>query len=214
MTPEELSRELSDLDRLGPPALDPAALLRLETQLADLEGENTELRQKVQERDARIHRLTAELESRKRELLDLESLHEREQKEQDNRAAEWRRREAFWATSAQRERADRRAKGVEKTRWMSLGLAGLMLGLGFLWAGERYWTFTHDEHLLMLEAAAKDKAAAVVLVQQARQEYEKAARLNRRARRSADSANRTPEAGGNSPPGENNDRSAAGQVWK
>ena len=191
MTPEELSRELSDLDRLGPPAVDPAALLRLETQLADLEGENTELRQKMQERDARIHRLTAELESRKRELLDLEFLHEREQKEQDNRAAEWRRCEAFWATSAQQERADRRAKGVEKTRWMSLGVAGLMLGLGFLWAGERYWTFTHDEHLLMLEAAAKDKAAAVVLVQQARQEYEKAARLNRRARRSAGSANRT-----------------------
>lgn len=203
MTPEELDQELADLDRLAPPSVDPAALLRLESRIAELEAEKAELTRTVVEQRTDIVRQTDALESRKRELLALESDYERKRKEWESRSAEWDRREAFWALNAQQERVDRRAKWVEKTRWISLGLGTAALGLGFIWAAERYWTFTQNEQLQMMEAAAKDKAAAVTLLQQARQEFDKAAHLNRRPRRTTGTANRTTDAGGNSTPREN-----------
>ncbi len=191
MTPDELERELLELDRLSPPTLDPAVLLRLESRIAELETENAELNRFVVLQKADIERQTNISESRRRGLSTFVSEHERKQKEWEGRAAEWSKREAFWATQAQRERTDQRSKGLQKAYSISLGIGLAVLGLGFVFAAERYWTFTHNEQLQMMEAAIEDKAAAANLLQEARKEYEKTSRLNQRSRRNTSSKNRT-----------------------
>jgi hypothetical protein len=52
------------------------------------------------------------------------------------------------------------------SRWIQsacLAIAGLAICCGFWIAANRYWTFTHDQQLRMMQTAARDKADAIPL---------------------------------------------------
>jgi hypothetical protein len=54
--------------------------------------------------------------------------------------------------------------------------------LGFFIAGEKYWTFTHDDQLRMMQSAARDKADAVAAYRKASKDLADAVRLRNQLR--------------------------------
>ena len=56
--------------------------------------------------------------------------------------------------------------------------------LGFFIAGEKYWTFTHDDQLRMMQSAARDKADALAAYRNASKDLADAARLRNQIRHS------------------------------
>ena len=106
MTPDELARELADLDRFSPPAVDPALLLTLETKASGLTQENTELRQTIAQNEARIAELLSTAEQRNAELSALKTSQRKREKEWENQLADWRGKQQYWSSLALSERAD------------------------------------------------------------------------------------------------------------
>ena len=183
MTPDELARELADLDRFSPPAVDPALLLQLETRASGLTQENTELRQTIAQNEARIAELLSSAEQQKAEVSALKSSQQKREKEWENQLAEWRRKQQYWSSFAVSERADLRSKRTQWIQSAGLAVAGIGVCLGFWIAGERYWTFTHDEQLRMMQTAARDKAEAVAAYRNANRELAEVTRLRNQMRR-------------------------------
>jgi hypothetical protein len=183
MTPDELSRELVDLDRFSPPSVDPAHLLALETRLSDLSQETTELRNALAQRDAKIVGLLNTVEQQNGDLLTLKTAQQDKEKQWEAALAAWRRKQEFWAPLAIRERADLRAKRNQWIQAAGLAVAGLAVSFGFWFAGQKYWTFTHDDQLRMLQTAARDKADALAAYQNAHKDLAEITRLRNQIRR-------------------------------
>ncbi len=183
MTPDELARELADLDRFSPPAVDPALLLHLETRASGLTEENTELRQTIAQNEARIAELLSSVEQRKAELSALKISQQKREKEWEEQLAEWRRKQQYWSSIAVTERADVRSRRTQWIQSVGLAVAGIGVCLGCWIAGERYWTFTQDEQLRMMQTAARDKAEAVTAYRNANRELAEVKRLRNQMRR-------------------------------
>jgi hypothetical protein len=196
MTPDELDRELADLDRFSPPPVDPARLLALETRASDLAQENTDLRHTIGLRDARIAELQTASDQRTRELLALKTAQQRREKDWESERADWLGKQQYWSSLALRERSDLRAI---RTRWIQsagLAIAGMAVCLGFWIAGEKYWTFTHDDQLRMMQSAARDKAEALAAYRNASKDLADAARLRNQIRKTKKTPNAATREGG------------------
>ena len=82
------------------------------------------------------------------------------------------------------------------TQWIEsagLAVAGLAVCLGIWIAGEKYWTFTHDDQLRMMQTAAQDKAEARAAYQNAHRELAEVVRLRNQMRRLKRACRRTAE---------------------
>jgi len=183
MSPDDLDRELADLDRFSPPSLDPALLLQLETRASSLAQENSNLRQYLAQRDAQIAELQSASEQLNRQLLSLQTAQQWREKDWNSERSDWLRQQQYWSSLALSERSDSRAK---RTLWIQsagLAIAGIAVCLGFWIAGQKYWTFTHDDQLRMMQSAARDKAVALALYQDATKKFNQIVHLRNQIRR-------------------------------
>ena len=196
MTPDELDRELADLDRFSPPPVDPARLLALETRASDLAQENTDLRHTIGLRDAQIAELQTASDQLNRELLTLKTAQQRREKEWDSERADWLGKQQYWSSLALRERSDSRAKRAQWIQAAGLAIAGIAVCLGFWFAGEKYWTFTHDDQLRMMQSAARDKADALTAYRNASKDLADAGRLRNQLRKTKKAPNAATRDGG------------------
>jgi len=86
-------------------------------------------------------------------------------------------------TLAREERSQKRAQYAQSAYWISLAVAALALAFTAVWIGQKYLSYTHDEHLRMLEQATAERTKATALLNEARQAFDRAARLQRQNRR-------------------------------
>lgn len=196
MTPDELDRELADLDRFSPPPVDPARLLALETRASDLAQENTDLRHTIGLRDAQIAELQSASLQRSGELLALRSVHQRREKDWESERADWLRQQQYWSSLALRERSDSRALRTQWIQSAGLAIAGMAVCLGFWIAGEKYWTFTHDDQLRMMQSAARDKAEALAAYRNASKDLAEVVRFRNQTRKTKKTPNAASRDGG------------------
>ena len=196
MTPDELDRELADLDRFSPPPVDPARLLALETRASDLAQENTDLRHTIGLRDAQIAELQSAALHRSGELLALKTAHHRREKDWDSERADWLGKQQYWSSLALRERSDSRAIRTQWIQSAGLAIAGIAVCLGFWIAGEKYWTFTHDDQLRMMQSAARDKADALAAYRNASKDLAEVVRLRNQIRKTKNTPNAATRDGG------------------
>ena len=157
-------------------------LLALETRASDLAQENTDLRHTIGLRDARIAELQSDALQRSGELLALKSAQQRREKDWDSERADWLGKQQYWSSLALRERSDSRALRTQWIQSAGLAIAGMAVCLGFFIAGEKYWTFTHDDQLRMMQSAARDKADAVAAYRKASKDLADAVRLRNQLR--------------------------------
>jgi len=157
-------------------------LLALETRASDLAQENTDLRHTIGLRDARIAELQTASGQLNRELLTLKTAHQRREKDWDSERADWLGKQQYWSSLALRERSDSRALRTQWIQSAGLAIAGMAVCLGFFIAGEKYWTFTHDDQLRMMQSAARDKADAVAAYRKASKDLADAVRLRNQLR--------------------------------
>ena len=196
MTPDELDRELADLDRFSPPPVDPARLLALETRASDLAQENTDLRSTIGLRDAQIAELQIASDQLNRELLTLKTAQHRREKDWYSERADWLRKQQYWSSLALRERSDSRALRTQWIQSAGLAIAGMAVCLGFFIAGEKYWTFTHDDQLRMMQSAARDKADALTAYRNASKDLAEVVRLRNQIRKTKKAPNAATRDGG------------------
>lgn len=195
MSPDDLDRELADLDRFSPPSLDPALLLQLETRASSLAQENSDLRQHLAQRDAQIAELQTASEQLDRQLLTLQTAQQWREKDWNSERSDWLRQQQYWSSLALRERADSRAK---RTLWIQsagLAIAAIAVCLGFWIAGEKYWTFTHDDQLRMMQSAARDKADALAAYRNASKDLAAAVRIRNQIRKTKKAPNAARDGG-------------------
>ena len=196
MNPDELDRELADLDRFSPPSVDPARLLALETRTSDLAQENAELRHTIGLRDAQIAELQTASDQLNRELLTLKTAQQRREKEWDSERADWLGKQQYWSSLALRERSDSRAKRTQWIQSAALAIAGIAVCLGFWFAGEKYWTFTHNDQLHMMQSAARDKADAIAAYRNASKDLAESVRIRNQLRKTKKAPNAASRDGG------------------
>ena len=110
MSPDELARELEDLQRFAPPAGDPIALLEHDTRIADLEQENEELKQAVAARASQLATLSLDLDHLKDELAQVQSTRDTLQRQVELHDTELRLRQQSWSRAALKERSEKRAQ--------------------------------------------------------------------------------------------------------
>jgi len=183
MSPDELARELEDLQRFSPPAGDPIALLERDTRIADLQQENEELKQSVAARASQLATVSLDLDDHKQQLTRLQSERDSFYRKVQQNDAEFRWKEALWSEAALKESADQRSKRLQSVYWISLAVASLALAFTAVWIGHKYWSYTHDEHLLMLRQATAERTKATALLNEARQTFNRATRLQKQKQR-------------------------------
>ena len=183
MSPDELARELEDLRRFAPPTGDPIALLEHDTRIADLEQENEELKQLATARASQIATLSLDLDHLKAELNRVQATRDTLQCQVELHDTELRLRQQSWSRAALQERSEKRAQYLQSAYWISLAVAALALAFTAVWIGQKYWSYTHDDHLRMLEQATAEHTKATALLNEARQTFDRAARLEKQTRR-------------------------------
>ena len=183
MSPDELARELLDLQRFSPPTGDPIALLERDTRIADLQQENEELQQSAAARGSQLATLWLDLDHHKQQLARLQSERDSLQCQVELHDTELRIRQRSWTHAALEERSQKRAQYAQSAYWISLAVAALTLAFTTVWIGQKYWSYTHDDHLRMLEQATAERTQATALLSEARQTFDRAARLQRQNRR-------------------------------
>ena len=182
MSPDQLARELEDLQRFSPPAGDPIALLERDTRIADLQQENEELQQLAASRASQLATVSLDLDHHKQQLARLQSERDSFYRKVQQNDAEFRWKEALWSEAALKESADQRSKRLQSVYWISLAVASLALAFTAVWIGQKYWSYTHDDHLLLHEATA-ERAKATALLSEARQTFDRATRLQKQKQR-------------------------------
>ena len=183
MSPDELARELEDLQRFAPPAGDPITLLEHDTRIADLQQENEELQQLANSRASLLASLSLDLDWQKQQLLTLQTAQDSLARKAESHDADLRLHEQSWSRNAIQERAEKRLHYLQVTRSFSLPSAALLFAFTALWIGQKYWSYTHDDHLRMLEQATAERVKATALLNEARQTFDRAARLQKQNRR-------------------------------
>ncbi len=183
MSPDELAREIADLQRFTPPAGDPIALLERDTRIADLQQENEELKQSILALEAQLAALSGDHTSQAKHLTRLQSERDSLHRKVQQNDAEFRWKEALWSDAALKESSDQRSKRLHSVYWISIAVASLALAFTAVWIGQKYWSYTHDDHLRMLQQATAEQAKATALLNEARQTFDRAARLQKQNRR-------------------------------
>ena len=171
-------------------------LLALETRASDLAQENTDLRHTIGLRDARIAELQSDALQRSGELLALKTAHQRREKDWDSERAGWLGKQQYWSSLALRERSDSRAKRTQWIQSAALAIAGIAVCLGFWFAGEKYWTFTHNDQLHMMQSAARDKADAIAAYRNASKDLAESVRIRNQLRKTKKAPNAASRDGG------------------
>ena len=171
-------------------------LLALETRASDLAQENTDLRHTIGLRDARIAELQTASGQLNRELLTLKNTQQRREKDWESERTDWLGKQQYWSSLALRERSDSRAIRTQWIQSAGLAIAGMAVCLGFFIAGEKYWTFTHDDQLRMMQSAARDKADAVAAYRKASKDRADAGRLRNQLRKTKKTPNAATQEGG------------------
>ncbi len=183
MSPDELARELEDLQRFAPPAGDPIALLEHDTRIADLQQENEELKQSILTLEAQFAALSGDHTSQAKHLTRLQSERDSLHRKVRENDAEFRWKEDLWSDAALKENTDRRSKRLQSVSWISLAVASLALAFTAVWIGQKYWSYTHDDHLRMLQQATAERTKAIAFLNEARLTFDRAARLQKQKRR-------------------------------
>ena len=171
-------------------------LLALETRASDLAQENTDLRHTIGLRDAQIAELQSAALQRSGELLALKTAHQRREKDWDSERAGWLGKQQYWSSLALRERSDSRAKRTQWIQSAALAIAGIAVCLGFWFAGEKYWTFTHNDQLHMMQSAARDKADAIAAYRNASKDLAESVRIRNQLRKTKKAPNAASRDGG------------------
>jgi len=197
MTPDDLSRELDDLDRrFSPPPLDPAHLRPLEIRASDLAQENADLRSALTRQESKIAELQTASQLQSAELLTLKTAQLKREKDWESERADWLRKQQYWSSLARGERSDSRAQQTQWIQSAALAIAGIAVCLGFWFAGEKYWTFTHNDQLRMMQSAARDKADAIAAYRNASKDLAEAVRIKNQLRKTKKAPNAATRDGG------------------
>ena len=183
MSPDELARELEDLQRFAFPVGDPIALLEHDTRIADLEQENEELKQLAGARASQLATLSLDLDRLKAQLAQVQATRDTLQCQVELHDTDLRLRQQSFSRAALKERSEKRAQYLQAAYWISVALAALALAFTAVWIGQKYWSYTHDDHLRMLEQATAERVKATALLNEARQTFDRAARLQKQNRR-------------------------------
>ena len=183
MSPDDLARELEDLQRVAPPVGDPLALLERDTRIADLQQENEELKQLATARASQIATLSLDLDHLKGELAQVQSNRDTLQGQVELHDTDLRLHQKSWSRAALQERSEKRRHSLQLARSLSIPVAALALAFIAVWIGHKYWSYTHDDHLRMLEQTTAEHAKAVALLNEARQTFERATRIQKQNRR-------------------------------
>lgn len=182
MSPDELARELEDLQRFAPPPGDPIALLEHDTRIADLEQENEELKQSATTRASQLATVSLDLDHHKQQLTRLQAAYDSLQSQVELHGTELRLRQQSFSRAALKERSEKRAQYLQAAYWISVAVAALALAFAAVWIGQKYWSYTHDDHLRMLKQATAERVKATALLNEARQTFDRAARLQKQNR--------------------------------
>ena len=182
MSPDELARELEELKRFAPPAGDPIALLEHDTRIADLEQENEELKQLAAARASQLATLSLDLDHLKEKLARAQSTRDTLQCQIELHDTDLRLHQQSWSRAALKERSEKRAQYAQSAYWISVAVVALALAFTVVWIGQKYWSYTHDDHLRMLEQATAERVKATALFNEARQTFDRATRLQKQNR--------------------------------
>ena len=87
-----------------------------------------------------------------------------------------------WSYAALKERSEKRIQYAQSAYWISIAVMALALAFTAVWIGQKYWSYTHDDHLRMLEQATAERVKATALVNEARQIFDRAIRLQKQNR--------------------------------
>lgn len=182
MSPDDLARELQDLQRFSPPPADPKLLLERDTRIADLQQENAELRQSADSLKEKLASLSGDLDREKKKLAQLQITHDSLERQNQADLAELDYNRRLWSSNLISDRAAKRSRYAQSVYWICLALMSVSLAFASVWIGAKYWTYSHDEHLQMLQEATQRNAQATASLDQARRIFAQATRLQRQSR--------------------------------